>query len=103
MKLTSLALCASLVVTTSGCATIMSSGPDHVPVSSYPAGARVYVDDQLVGKTPVVVQLDRDHSDGRIRVEVEGYHPAILRRRKSVEGWFWVNLLCCLPGIIIDV
>jgi hypothetical protein len=104
MKLTSLAVGALLVVATSGCATVMSPGPDRVPIASYPPGARVYIDDMLVGQTPVVVELDRDRNTGRIRIETEGYHPAILLRSKSVEGWFWVNFACGgLIGFVIDL
>jgi hypothetical protein len=104
MKLTSLALCAVLVVATSGCATIMSPGPDRVPIASYPPGARVYVDNLLVGQTPVVVELDRDRSSGHLRVETEGYYPAILMRGKGVQGWFWVNFLCGGPiGFVVDL
>jgi hypothetical protein len=106
MKLTSILapLVLAISVLASGCATIMAPGPDRVPISSNPPGARVYVDDQLVGQTPVVVELDRERSQGRIRVESDGYHPAVLLRSKSINGWFWVNICFGgLVGIVIDL
>jgi ABC-type amino acid transport substrate-binding protein len=102
MKLTSLALVLAttlvLAAFATGCATIMAPGPDRVPIASNPSGARVYVDDQLVGMTPVVVELDRERSSGRVRVETDGYHPALLLRHKTVNSWFWWNF--CLGGWI---
>jgi hypothetical protein len=98
MKLTSVALAASFVATSTGCATVFAPGPDRVPITSSPAGARVYVDDLLVGQTPAVIELDRDRNQGRIRIEAEGYHPAVLVRGKDIQGWFWCNF--CFGGLI---
>jgi ABC-type amino acid transport substrate-binding protein len=107
MKQTSIALVLATALVLGlapGCATIMAPGPDRVPIASNPAGARVYVDEQLVGQTPVVVELDRERSSGRVRVEADGYHPALLLRSKTVNGWFWWNF--CVGGwvgFIIDL
>jgi hypothetical protein len=100
MKLHSIALAVSLLAAAvvGGCATIMAPGPDRVPIQSNPPGARVYLDDELMGQTPVVIELDRERSQGRVRVEADGYHPAVMLRSKNVNGWFWVNL--CLGGIV---
>jgi hypothetical protein len=87
-----------------GCATIMAGGPDQVQVQSSVPGASVYVDDRLVGQTPMIVTLDREHGQGRIRVEAPGYQPVMVQRTKSINGWFWANI--CLGGVIgmvIDV
>jgi hypothetical protein len=87
-----------LIAALSGCATIMAGGPDHVPVNSNPPGAAVYVDNQLVGQTPMVVTLNREHSAGVIRVEAPGYVPVTVVRAKGINGWFWANL--CIGGVI---
>lgn len=87
----------------SGCATIVASGPDLVPISSKPPGAMVYVDGVPVGVTPVTVPLKRSGS-GRIRIELEGYEPVFVTQDKVFNGWFLGNILIGgLIGIIIDV
>jgi hypothetical protein len=98
MKSLALALLLASAVLFTGCATIMQGGPDHVQVVTNPPGASVYLDDALVGQTPTVVTLDREHSQGRIRVEATGYAPIVIQRSKHINGWFWANL--CLGGVV---
>lgn len=87
----------------SGCATIVASGPDLVPISSKPPGAMVYVDGVPVGVTPVTIPLKRSGS-GRIRIELEGYEPVFVTQDKVFNGWFLGNILIGgLIGIIVDV
>lgn len=85
------------------CATIIRPGPDRIPVDSSPRGARVYLDGQLVGTTPVVVDVPRK-SDCVIRVELEGYEPVEIDRDKKLNGWFLANILLGgVIGIIVDL
>jgi hypothetical protein len=89
---------------TSGCATIMAGGPDHVPVSTNPPGATVFVDNMPVGTTPMMVTLNRETSSGMIRLEMAGFQPITVVRAKDIQGWFWVNVcLLSLLGVIVDV
>lgn len=81
-----------------GCATIMAGGPDHVPVATNPPGATVFVDNMPVGTTPMVVTLNREHSNGVIRIEMAGFAPVTVVRAKNINGWFWVNF--CFGGVI---
>ena len=87
-----------IVGMTSGCATIMAGGPDHVPVSTNPPGATVFVDNMPVGTTPMMVTLNRQQSSGVIRLEMAGFAPVTVVRTKGINGWFWANL--CFGGII---
>ena len=82
----------------SGCATIMAGGPDHVPVSTNPPGATVFVDNMPVGTTPMMVTLNRETSSGMIRLEMAGFQPVTVVRAKGINGWFWANL--CTGGVI---
>ena len=94
----------AIAVTASGCATIFAGGPDHVPVSTNPPGATVFVDNVPVGTTPMMVTLNRDHSGGVIRIEMAGFAPVTVVRAKDIQGWFWVNVcLLSLLGVIVDV
>lgn len=91
-----------LLVYTS-CATIVASGPDNVPVSTNPNGARVYVDGNLVGQTPTTISLNRK-SEGIIRLELDGYEPVTIDRDKVLNGWFLGNvILGGLVGVAIDL
>lgn len=104
----SLALLALLVALTSatslsGCATIMSGGPDRVSVASNPSGAMVYVDRAMVGMTPTVISLDRAKEKAEIRLELPGFEPVVITREKSLNGWIFGNILIGgLIGIIVD-
>jgi PEGA domain len=93
-----------LLLALSSCATIMAGGPDHVPVSTNPPGATVFVDNVPVGQTPVMVSLDRQKSNGVIRIEMAGFAPVTLVRGKSINGWFWASVcLTGLVGIVVDL
>lgn len=87
-----LILAACVSVSTSGCASMFSPGPDHVMVSSRPEGADVWLDDEPVGRTPVIVPVERG-SDGRFRLEMEGHPPLEVDRNKVVNGLTFLNLL----------
>jgi PEGA domain len=86
------------VLGSSGCATIMAGGPDHVQVATNPPGAQVFVDEQFVGTTPGIITLDRQHAMGRIRIQAPGYQPIVIIRGKGINGWFWANL--CIGGVL---
>jgi PEGA domain-containing protein len=87
-----------LAASAGGCATIMAGGPDHVPVSTNPPGATVFVDNVPVGQTPMMVTLDRQRSSGVIRIELPGFAPVTLLREKGINGWFWASV--CLTGVV---
>src|ERR1041384_4382001 len=88
----------------SGCATIMAGGPDHVPVSTNPPGATVFLDNMPVGTTPMMVTLNRETSSGMIRLEMAGFQPVTIIRAKGIHGWFLGNLCAGgLIGIVVDL
>jgi len=94
----------ALIVAFSGCATIMAGGPDRIPVTTNPPGATVFVDNMPVGQTPTMITLDRGRNSGMIRIEMPGFAPIIIARDRSINGWFWVNIVLLSPlGIIIDL
>lgn len=97
-------LALALLLAFTGCATIMAGGPDHIPVSTNPPGATVFVDNVPVGQTPVMVALDRQHNSGLIRIEMPGFVPVAIVRGKNINGWFWANLcIGGLIGIVVDI
>jgi len=92
-----LLLLGGLVIASGGCATIVAPGPDMVPVSTQPPGAKVFLDGRLVlSGTPGEIWIERDE-DGVIRIEEEGYEAVTVYRDKVLNGWFFPgNLLWLL-------
>lgn len=84
----------------SSCATIMNGPNQAVGVISTPSDADVWVDQQYVGKSPIVLQLTRNQNH-MIHLELEGFesHDIILSRK--VSGWVFGNIL--IPGSIIGI
>jgi hypothetical protein len=97
--LVAIALAASLT----GCATIVAGGPDTVPISTNPPGAYVYVNGQVVGQTPMVVELDRNRSMADIRIYYPGFVPIQISRYKSLNGWVFGNFFLMIWPVVIDI
>ncbi|HET9621063.1 MAG TPA: PEGA domain-containing protein [Kofleriaceae bacterium] len=75
----------------------------RVPVTTFPAGATVLVNDEPVGQTPMVVELDRGQSAAQLKLVLPGYQSILVARGKHLSGWFFGNLLLGgLVGIAID-
>ena len=63
-----------------GCAAVFDPHPQTIPVTSTPAGAQVFVDDTLVGTTPITLELDgRTDYDLLLRLNSE-------ERRMTLES-----------------
>lgn len=93
--------CLFLVLQT-GCATILQPGPDHVPVTSIPDGAKVFLDGKEVGTTPMEVSIERD-AEGVIRIEKEGYNPYTKDLDKKLAGWSLLGSFPWAVPFLIDV
>jgi hypothetical protein len=86
MRFLSLAVVAALcVLSSTGCATVITgAGPNQtIKISSNPRGAKVYVDGEYKGVTPVGVRMTRSDNH-TIVVEKDGYATA---RREVEPGW----------------
>lgn len=85
-----------------GCATIMNGTSQKIGISSTPSGAKVTVNNQALGVTPLFADLKRsDHHV--VTIEMEGYQKAELTITRSVSGWVWGNVLFGgLIGLAVD-
>ena len=83
------ALVASLF---SGCATITQDNTQAVSFNSIPNGAKVYVDGQVKGITPVTLQLDKGDVK-KVKFEKEGFLTSEKEISKSVDAWFFGNII----------
>jgi hypothetical protein len=93
---------AALLATT-GCATLFAGGPDEIPVRTNPPGAYVYVDGRIVGRTPVLISLDRNHSIGDIRIYYPGFMPVQILRNKSFNLWTLGNFFLAVFPVVVDL
>ena len=86
------------------CATIMNGTRQEIPVSSQPVGADVYLNGQLMGKTPLKLDVKRRQSAVLIKIALEGYesHQVVLSPSIFGSGWVWGNLLFVGLGAIVD-
>ncbi|MEK6750442.1 MAG: hypothetical protein AABY83_14780 [Pseudomonadota bacterium] len=85
IALACIALCAT------GCATIMNNRMVEVPVATSPAGAKVVVGGRQY-ITPTVVSVERKKNQ-TAQITLEGYQPQELNFSRSLDGWFWGNII----------
>ena len=96
------ALFTALVVSLTGCCSIIHGTRQDVGISSAPTGAMVKIDNVSSGNTPVVAKLTRKDNHF-VRVELTGYQPFDMTLTRSVSGWVWGNIVFGgLIGLAID-
>ena len=87
---------------TTGCCSIIHQPMQDVSIASEPTKARVIIDGQPRGETPLVAPLKRKHTH-TIRLELEGYQPHEMFLTRKVSGWVWGNIaLGGLIGLAVD-
>jgi uncharacterized protein YceK len=85
-----------------GCATIMHGTSQDIGITSHPTGARVTIDNQEFGTTPVVAKLSRKDNH-TIHMELPGYQPDDATVTRSTSGWVWGNIVFGgLIGLAVD-
>ena len=90
-----------LLFITTGCATLVQSGPDRIPIKTEPSEAKVYLNGFPVGVTPLVVSVDRK-DECEITIEKDNYEKITINRDKTMAGWTLGNLF--IPaGFAIDL
>ncbi|HMN26177.1 MAG TPA: PEGA domain-containing protein [Ignavibacteriaceae bacterium] len=86
----------------SSCATIFKGSTDDVSFSSEPTGAKVYVNGNLLGTTPVQLELKSKNSY-TIEFKKDGYETKTVLLNNSVGGgWIVLDILGGLFPVIID-
>lgn len=91
-----LALIVASIFLFQSCMTIIHGTYKELPVTSHPVGAKIIVDGEDMGFTPLILELKRKNNHS-IRIEKEGYAPfAIIIKRKN--RWLESILLNWLSG-----
>lgn len=81
-----------ILITISGCSTIMNGDIVEVPVKTTPSGATLVLNGNSY-ISPAVVLVPRGEGDFNLHIEKEGFQPVDILLRESVDGWFWGNFL----------
>jgi hypothetical protein len=106
MRAVALAVVAALFcVTSTGCATLMTgAGPNQtVKIASNPRGARVFVDGDYKGLTPIGVPMTRA-DDHVVTLEMDGYQSMTRDVKAGYNPWHLGNILFGgVVGITIDL
>ena len=81
-----------------GCAAIFSGKEQKVQVSSMPAQATIFVENERLGTTPATLVLERS-SDHRIDLELPGYRPASVVLTNEFNPVTLGNIAGCIFGL----
>jgi len=99
----SVGLIAFLVLSLSGCAAILKGSSSKLDTNSEPKGAKVYVDGNYMGDTPIRLKLESKRTYN-IEFRKEGFKSKSYNITNHVgAGWIVLDvLLTGLVGVIVD-
>jgi hypothetical protein len=75
----------AILASSTACATIVRRKTQRIPVTSAPIGARVSINGESQGITPVEIELRRGLKSHVIRIEYDGYDPVELRSKRKLS------------------
>jgi len=92
----------SLFLLTSSCATIFKGNSSKVDFNSDPQGAKIYVNGNYMGDTPIILKLESKRTYN-IELRKEGYKTKTINITNHVgAGWIVLDILAGLIPVIID-
>ncbi|GMV50675.1 PEGA domain-containing protein [Nitrospirales bacterium NOB] len=91
-----------MVLSVTGCGTVVNGIYQDLAITSNPGGAQVSVDGISSGTTPVVIPVTRKHAHV-VKVEHDGYQPIEASVVPQTSIWEWGNVIFAwLPGLAVD-
>lgn len=94
-------LVATTCILLSGCATIFSGSSDNVTIKSVPDGAKVEINGNSVGRTPVTVPIKRSLTPPQVQLKLDGYDSKFVVLQNSFNALSILNVFF-FPGFIVD-
>ncbi|TAL67542.1 MAG: PEGA domain-containing protein [Bacteroidetes bacterium] len=92
-----------IIILLSGCATIFNSGKETIYFDSEPQSSQVYINDELKGETPLIIDLQHNENFW-IRFEKEGYRIHYDLIEKEFQGyWLLVDVLNPLNYLVFQI
>ena len=102
MKKAIAVVCVVSFLTMTGCATLFQGTSANVSMESSPVQADVYVNGQLMGRTPLQLKL-ATKKEYVVEFRAEGYQPRTYHINNRVgAGWIILDVLGGLIPVIID-
>lgn len=102
MKRSIAVVCVVSFLAMTGCATLFKGTSENVSMDSSPVQADVYVNGQLMGKTPLQLKL-ATKKEYVVEFRAEGYQPRSYHINNRVgAGWIILDVLGGLIPVIID-
>lgn len=89
------------LIALSGCATIFSDSHDNITFNSVPEGAKVEVNGNSVGRTPVTVPIKRSLTPPQVTLKLDGYEQRTIMMQNGFNGVSLLNILFW-PGFVVD-
>ncbi len=101
-KSISLFLAINLILTYSGCATIVSGKTQDVLIHSDPTGANILIDGMIKGTTPMFADLIRNERH-TIKISKAGYEEETRATARGFNWWYLGNIILGgVIGLIVD-
>jgi hypothetical protein len=101
-RIAAIAVFAGVFWSLSGCATLFAHKNPEVNVASDPQGAKVYVNNELLGTTPVKLNL-KNNKDYVIEFRKDGYQSKTYLLGKHVGvGWVILDVIFGLVPVVVD-
>ena len=106
-KITSSFLVLVLLITLSGCATILKDKETQIAVHSNPEGAEVFLGEgrhqMRVGRTPAVLTLE-NKDDAFLTFRKDGYEETTYVDKSEIaHGWMLASFICLVVPAIMDL
>jgi hypothetical protein len=87
---------------TQSCGTIIHGTTQEVGISSQPTNARVSINGEDRGSTPMIADLKRKNNY-MVQIQLEGYQTYETNLTRSTSGWVWGNIVFGgLIGLVVD-
>ena len=91
----------ALAVSLSGCATIFTGSTDNLTFKSIPDGAKVEVNGNSIGRTPISSPIKRSLTPPQVQLKLDGYESKNITLQNGFNGVSILNIFFW-PGFIVD-
>ena len=86
------------------CATPTTSSPKYLSINRKIPKAKVWIDDEYVGETPLVLTKLSTQENHIIKIEAESYATTTYALKRKDSAWVWGNItLGDIIGLVINL
>ena len=90
------------VILFAGCATINKGTYERILITTIPSSAKVEINGEYKGETPVSIELKTDH-DQEIIFTKDGYKAEKIMLKTSVnKTWIWLDIISFVVPVAVD-